>query len=82
MRGSEWSGPPDRFKILMSGQGQVDGKRWKHSVGLDFELINRRSADVAWIQAELFMGNLSTLLSSNQDQPENVEEVTQIAVCR
>ena len=78
MRGSGWSGPLDRFKISSSGQRQVDGKGKEDSVLLTFEFINRRSADVAWIQAELISGtlNLSTLLSSNQGQPEPAEQVT------
>ena len=44
----------------------------------DFEFVTRRSADVAWIKAQLHLGisNLSTLLSSNQEQLESVEEVT------
>ena len=56
----------------------MDGKGREHSVVLDFEFINRRSADVAWVQAELNLGNsnLSTLLSSNQEQPQSVEQVT------
>ena len=69
---SEWSGASDRKPISMSGQVHVDGKGREHSVSMTFRFIERRSADVAWVQAELTLGstNLSTLLSANQEQPE------------
>ena len=83
MQGSEWSEPRQRNVNYMAGVGQVDGKGSKHSVTLNFEFNERRSADVAWVQAELTFGslNLSTLISPNYEEPERVKQVTKIAVC-
>ena len=80
MQGSEWSRLRQRNALSMSGQGHVDGKGREQSVAMNFEFMERRSADVAWVQAELILGsfsNLSTLLSVNQEQPERIGQVGQ-----
>ena len=72
MHGSEWSFSRQRTANYMSGYGQVDGTGEQHSMNLNLEFLERRSADVAWIQAELTIGNSnvsSILVSPKQKQP-------------